>query len=234
MRDIKAFTFVEITVVVCIIAVVSSVAMPAIDNFMSSQRVSAEGEYFVSGVRMARYKAMQENALHRLVFDEDDNGNVSGYKIQIYAKYDDDNKEIWNDYDDGDTYKEYNETSSNVDLKNIEIGYNNTYWKSILEYDEILISSDITTTHTKTDNPCSPPGSNTIYFYPNGYLVKATKQDEEKDNLSDQKIYIIPEEILTFSYGNAKVIIHFNAMGILSSELLMEDEDEATGEADTE
>lgn len=229
MRDIKAFTFVEITVVVCIIAVVSSVAMPAIDNFMSSQRVSAEGEYFVSGVRMARYKAMQENALHRLVFDQDGNGNVSGYKIQIYKKYvnNDNNNDVWNDYDDNDTDKEYDSSSDKfVDLKNINT--NNEEWESILDYDEINISSDITVTHTEAEK--------TIYFYPNGYLVIPNVKSNTTVNLSDSNsnISIIPENTLTFTYGNAKVIIHFNAMGILSSELLMEDEDEATGEADTE
>ena len=75
-------TMVEILAVMLIISVVSSVALPAIDNFRSSDRCKAEASKFVDSIRQAKYQAMQENCLNRIVFSPDGDS----YKLQRYEQ----------------------------------------------------------------------------------------------------------------------------------------------------
>lgn len=226
MRVKKGFTFAEILVVTCIIAVVASVAMPAIDDFMSSQKISSEAELFVSSVREARYKAMQEGALHRLVLDKDNDGNISGYKIQIYREYESETEseteDKWNLSEDENTDDSETgsiATTTNDEKKKIinfkEISTNDDDWRSILEYEEISFDSSIEVKH----NPIG--GNSIIYFYPTGYLVtgKSNNDSKKSDNISDTKYDILPENQLIFKYGSSQGIVSFNAMGILSTEI---------------
>ena len=114
----KAFSLIEMMVVVCIVAVTATFAMPAIDSFMASQRVAAEAESFVAGVRLARYKALQESTLHRLIFDLDAANYVNAYKIEACTKYDD------------DVYGDISEDSSGLV---VDFAYDSLDWESILE-----------------------------------------------------------------------------------------------------
>ncbi len=80
----RGFTMVEIICVIIIIGIVSSIALPAIDNFRASDRCKAEASILVNYIRQAKYQAMQDNCFNRIVFasSEDDDPNV--FKVQTY------------------------------------------------------------------------------------------------------------------------------------------------------
>ena len=123
----RGYSLTEMMVVVCVVAVTASFALPAIDSFMASQKVAAEAESFVAGVRLARYKALQESVLHRLIFNLDAN-YVNAYKIEACTKYDD------------GIYADTLDSSSGL---SVETAYDSTEWESILEADEMIVDSSV-------------------------------------------------------------------------------------------
>ena len=77
------FTFVEVMCVMIIISIVSSIALPAIGNFHSAERCKAEASILVSYIRQAKYQAMQENSLNRIIFLKDGDYGTA-FKVQKY------------------------------------------------------------------------------------------------------------------------------------------------------
>ena len=78
------FTLIEIVMVVSLVAVVSSIGVPAADSFMASQRAGAEAKTFLADVRYARYEAMRTQQYHRLVLSELASQNT--YKVEVFIE----------------------------------------------------------------------------------------------------------------------------------------------------
>ncbi|MCK9456268.1 MAG: hypothetical protein BWY02_02840 [bacterium ADurb.Bin157] len=202
----RGYSLTEMMVVVCVVAVTASFALPAIDSFMASQKVAAEAESFVAGVRLARYKALQESVLHRLIFNLDAN-YVNAYKIEACTKYDD------------GIYADTLDSSSGL---SVETAYDSTEWESILEADEMIVDSSVSMIYGATKK--------IIYFYPTGYLVSEplSSTDGAYHIFKDLDIPNIDEVYVIFAYGNARVKVFINAMGVLSSESYTAEDDDET------
>lgn len=76
------YTLIELMATLVIIAVMASVALPAVDNFFSSQRTAAEASSFIQNIRMAQYQTMETQVYHRLYFLPDG----SGYRLDAYER----------------------------------------------------------------------------------------------------------------------------------------------------
>lgn len=203
----RGYSLTEMMVVVCVVAVTASFALPAIDSFMASQKVAAEAESFVAGVRLARYKALQESVLHRLILDLDAANYVNAYKIEACTKYDE------------GSYADTSENST-TGLK-VETAYDSADWESILEADEMIIDGSVSMIYGGTEK--------IIYFYPTGYLVSPSLTGSVAEHtLKDSNISNIDEVYVIFAYGNARVKVFINAMGVLSSESYVAEEDDAS------
>jgi prepilin-type N-terminal cleavage/methylation domain-containing protein len=202
----RGYSLTEMMVVVCVVAVTASFALPAIDSFMASQKVAAEAESIVAGVRLARYKALQESVLHRLIFNLDAN-YVNAYKIEACTKYDE------------GIYADTLDSSSGL---SVETAYDSTEWESILEADEMIVDSSVSMIYGATKK--------IIYFYPTGYLVSEplSSTDGAYHIFKDLDIPNIDEVYVIFAYGNARVKVFINAMGVLSSESYTAEDDDET------
>ncbi len=145
LRARKAFTMMEIMVTMAIIAVVSSIVLPGAANFYSSERIKAVAEVMVQNIRMAKYRAMQEQALHRMIFSP--GGDT--YKIQMHIGY-------------------YSDLTHPDLINGIPDPANDFYsanWESVLDFEEIEIDPGVTVTRNNY------LANRTIYFWPDGYLV---------------------------------------------------------------
>ncbi|HOI91579.1 MAG TPA: prepilin-type N-terminal cleavage/methylation domain-containing protein [Candidatus Rifleibacterium sp.] len=143
LRARKAFTMMEVMTAMAIIAVVSSIVLPGAANFYSSERIKAVAEVMVQNIRMAKYRAMQEQALHRMIFSP--GGDT--YKIQMHIGY----------FEGG--------TPPNLSAVLTEEGYDSLNWESVLESEEVEIDPGVTVTRDVYLTP------RVIYFWPDGYLV---------------------------------------------------------------
>jgi prepilin-type N-terminal cleavage/methylation domain-containing protein len=201
----RGYSLTEMMVVVCVVAVTASFALPAIDSFMASQKVAAEAENFVAGVRLARYKALQESVLHRLILDLDAANYVNAYKIEACTKYDDGS---------------YADTSENSTGLTVETAYDSAEWESILEAYEMIVDGSVSMIYSGSEK--------IIYFYPTGYLVSRPLSATSVTShvLKDSNISNIDEVYVIFAYGNARVKVYINAMGVLSSESYTAEEDD--------
>ncbi len=139
----RAFTMMEIMTVMAIISVVSSIVLPAITNFYSSERVKAEAEILVQNIRLGKYKAMQEQALHRLIFSP----GGDAYKVQMHTGYLEGN------------------TPPDLSTVQTDASYDSLNWESILDNEEISVDPMVIVTREAYLKP------RIIYFWPDGYLM---------------------------------------------------------------
>lgn len=143
----RAFTMMEVMTAAAIIAIVSSIVLPGVANFYSSERVKAVAEVMVQNIRMAKYRAMQEQALHRIIFSPD--GGT--YKIQIHSGFIEDSGVAKPDLIAGLA----------------EENYDSFNWESVLGSEEAEMDPGVAVTR-------SPYlAGRTIYFWTDGYLVTA-------------------------------------------------------------
>jgi prepilin-type N-terminal cleavage/methylation domain-containing protein len=77
----KGYTLMEIMVVVAIISIVGSIVSPV----FNANKVSGDAFKFVQSIRMARYKAIETQFFHRLVFIPQE----ERYLVQYYKSTDD-------------------------------------------------------------------------------------------------------------------------------------------------
>lgn len=151
-----AFTMMEIMVTMSIIAVVSSIVLPGASNFYSSERTKAVAEIMVQNIRMVKYRAMQEQALHRMIFSP----TGETYKIQIHSGFIEDSGVAKPDLVAGLS----------------EENYDNIKWESVLDVEEIEIDPGVTVTRS------AYLAGRTIYFWPDGYLVTAVSGSISETN----------------------------------------------------
>ncbi len=210
----KAFTLLEVICVLIIISIVSSIALPALDNFYSSDRCKAEASIFVSNVRFAKYEAMQDNCLIRLVFSPENDinsGNIFKIEKFIVAQllY---NNEIEDTYFDIDEVIINNRVIDNDNENSVSQDYDSIDWINIGEYDEIQINSTVEVDISSV-NLAKKNNLMVIYFKPDGFLY-----DANNDKISEQRII--------FKYGNSAIAVDINALGVISSEAIPSDENE--------
>jgi len=139
------YTLMEVLAGLAIISIVSSIVLPGIANFFSGMQVKAEGEIFVQNVRLARYKAIEEQAVYRLIFDSDPAVTPPmAYRVQTHLAFDENTFVI--------PYE-----SLTFDTLN----YNSLNWADSIEAEEIYFD---TGTEIKTNLPQA------LYFWPNGQI----------------------------------------------------------------
>jgi prepilin-type N-terminal cleavage/methylation domain-containing protein len=206
----QGFTVIEIMCVLIIISIVSSIALPAINNFHSSDRCKAEASVLVSYIRQAKYQALQDNCLNRLIFspeNDSDTGNV--FKIQKYEF-----KNVTNPFSFDEII---NGEVDDVDAYD----YDGEYWVSIADTEEVEINSSVEVdTSSLSTLPTITDGSTgtdkelkVIYFKPDGFLYDANNE-------------MISEQRIVFKYGSSAVAVDVNAIGVISSEAIpIEEED---------
>ena len=79
----SAFTMIEVMMMILIVAIMSSIALPATNNFFAGNRLAAAASILIQDVRRARYRAMQTGRTHRLVF-LDATAETEGYMLQEF------------------------------------------------------------------------------------------------------------------------------------------------------
>lgn len=138
----------EIMVSMLIISVVSSVTLPAIDNFHSADRVKTDAQLLVSAIRHAKYTALQDNVLIRIVFNSDG----SCFKEQIYTgSKTDKNSVIKTD-------------SIHTDTSKYEL---DSEWSSISDTEETEFNPS---TEIDFNEFFKEISTKVIYFKPDGYI----------------------------------------------------------------
>ena len=206
----QGFTVIEIMCVLIIISIVSSIALPAINNFHSSDRCKAEASVFVSYIRQAKYQAMQDNRLKRLIFspeNEGDTGNV--FKVQtLYAG------EVEDVYSDTEqSFIIYPDPVITGDDSNYTLDYDSSNWVTIADTEEIEINSSVEVDLASLTLPINDNNDIAIYFKPDGFLY-----DSQNQKISEQRI--------VFRYGSSAVAVDVNALGVISSEAIPNEEDD--------
>ncbi len=191
----------EIMTVLAIISIVSSVVLPAIDNYYAGQRVGAMSQRLVQDIRLARYKALKDQSPHRLIFSPD----YLNYKVQAYRRDDEDgNNDI---------------LISSVSAVAAEVeDYESDQWKSILSEEEVDIDPGL-----ELIRDSGSPFRRCIFFWPDGTLV--TRSDPS-GLLVESNVFPLGENYLVFSYGNAAIRINVGAFGVMSSESYSAPEDD--------
>ncbi len=130
----------EVLAGLAIISIVSSIVLPGIANFYSGIQVKTEAELFVSHVRLARYKAIEEQAVYRLIFPSA--AERSYYRVQTHLAFDPDLTFVY----------------TGVALGTAEANYSDTNWIDVDE-EEYSFETEIVTN--------LPPA---LYFWPNGQI----------------------------------------------------------------
>ena len=191
----QGFTMIEIMCVLIIISIVSSIALPAINNFHSSDRCKAEASVLVSYIRQAKYQALQDNCVNRLIFspeNDEDSGNY--FKIQKYEP------------PEGAEHNGLLDIISSGDDEDIK--YDGDNWTSIADTEEIEINSSVEVDIASLSIPTTTDKDLLIiYFNTDGFLY-----DVNNAKISEQRI--------VFKYGSAAVAVDINALGVISSEAI--------------
>lgn len=206
-KNKKAMTLIEIMCVLVIISIVTSITLPSINNFRSSERCKAEASVFVSYVRQAKYQAIQENTLNRIIFykDEDNKYNGNTFKVQVYT----------GSASLEDIMKKAEDTEENK--------YFSGEWESIADTDEIELDSSV---EVDIDS-LTTNSMNIIFFKPDGYLYRRVEGSKTGDGITGEPfIEYIPEESITFKYGSSGLAVNINALGVISSEAISDEDDD--------
>ncbi len=211
-KNRHGFTLMEVMACMIIISIVSSITLPAIDNFHSSDRVKADAQLLVSAIRHAKYTALQDNVLIRIIFNEDG----SCFKEQLFIDEGDEENE-------GATTTDMSTLISN-DYANLlaeksesdyEDGY---YWASIGDTEETEFSSG---TEVDLSDFSSTIVNQVLYFKPDGYIYTS----------GDQKC---SELRVIFKRGGAALAVDINALGVIASEAFSRNDDDEYADEDIE
>ncbi len=132
----------EVLAGVSIIAVLSSIILPQIGSLYSDEVVSAEALNLINNIRAARYRAIEEQAPHRVVFSDD----FLTYRVQSFKGFDQ-GETVTLDDDKADSEK-----------------FTDTNWLSIIDDYEAALDPSI---EVKVDS--SLPKC--VFCWPDGRLV---------------------------------------------------------------
>ncbi|MFZ2958659.1 MAG: prepilin-type N-terminal cleavage/methylation domain-containing protein [Candidatus Ozemobacteraceae bacterium] len=80
----RGFTLMEIMATISIVAVFSSIALPATDNFMSGARATAEAATLVGDIRLGRYEAIRSQQVNRMNLGKLAIANI--YTLETFTK----------------------------------------------------------------------------------------------------------------------------------------------------
>ncbi len=141
-RNKTGYSLIEVMTAMAILSIVGSVALPALDNFFSGQKVDALAIQFVSHIRLARNKAIENQAVHRIVFAP----FFESYKVEVFSGF-----------NEGATETLATDHPNSTD-------YDNSDWESIIDTDVADFDSAIEVIPESTLPNC-------IFFWPNGRLV---------------------------------------------------------------
>ena len=197
IQNKHGFTFIEVVCVMIIISIVSSIAMPAINNFHSAERCKAEASVLVSYIRLAKYTAMQDNCVNRLIFSPEG----GAFKIQKYDPETESNEL----FDNIISIKSESAAGNQSDRYELED------WKTIADEDEVVFNSSV-----ELEISSNLSSIHAIYFKPDGYLYC----------YNNTKINLLSEERILFKYGSSAVAVDINALGVISSEAIPNEENE--------
>jgi len=136
----QGYTLMEVLAVLAIVSIVTSIVLPGVSNFYSGLQVKAEAEIFVQNVRLARYKAIEEQAVYRLIFPSATDRTY--YRVQTHLAFDPD----------------LALTYSGVSLGTPESDYADTNWVDV-DVEEYAFETEIVSD--------LPP---VLYFWPNGQI----------------------------------------------------------------
>ena len=211
-KNKRAMTLIEIMCVLVIISIVTSITLPSINNFRSSERCKAEASIFVSYVRQAKYQAIQENTLNRIIFNKDgDTYDGNTFKVQVYS---------------GSSVSSFDDIiTSNAEGIN---DYDSLDWESIADTDEIELDSSVEVDISELIVKDTRKDKNIIYFKPDGYIyrrIKGSKSVDDTADTTDIAAYV-PEEKIIFKYGSSGLAVNINALGVISSEAIADEEDD--------
>lgn len=187
-KNRRAMTLIEIMCVLVIISIVTSITLPSINNFRSSERCKAEASILVSYIRQAKYQAMQDNCFKRIEFANQAEDDPNEFSVE--------------------TYEGIQKTSLYAAMSDF------TNWASISDEDKVTIDSSVEV--DLKDFTCF---NKTIYFKPDGYIY-------EHDDSHDDTETIISEQRIVFRYGSSAVAVDINALGVISSEAMTEEEND--------
>ena len=143
----RANTLFEIITVILLISIAVDAAMPLMSNFFAGQAVKNEASNFAQAIRLGRYKALENQQLHRLIFSSD----WAYYKLQAAVFQDED---YLGSNPSAADYSDYYDV--------------NSMWQSILDDEEYEIDANVELLRSSDMPQC-------IFFWPNGTLV--TRQD---------------------------------------------------------
>lgn len=158
----SGFTLMEVLAGLAIISIVSSIVLPGIANFFSGMQVKAEGEIFVQNVRLARYKAIEEQAVYRLIFDTA-NPAVDPpltYRVQTHLAF------------DVGSVIPYDATTFD------EADYYSVYWADLAEKEFAFDTG----TEIRTDLPRA------LYFWPDGQIYATADTSAAASTISEHYI----------------------------------------------
>lgn len=136
----------EIMTVMAIISIVSSVVLPSVNSFFAGMRVKAAAEIFVQSIRQAKYRAIQQQGVHRIIFSPD----RTYFKVQCYG---------------GDL--EGSGLNSSTSGTAMEKEYDSIQWESIADTEEVELDAGLAV-NLETGFP------DIIYFWIDGTLVVDT------------------------------------------------------------
>lgn len=74
------YTLLEMITVIVIVGVIASVTLPELSNFYSGDVVTGEAMVLINNIRRARYRAMEQQTVHRIVFSDD----LLSYKVEVF------------------------------------------------------------------------------------------------------------------------------------------------------
>lgn len=203
-KNRRGFTLMEVMACMVIISIVSSITLPAIENFHSADRVKADATLLVSAIRHAKYTALQDNVLIRIIFNEDG----SCFKEQLYIAEKDPPKTLTKTIGE-----DYTNILANLTNSNYEDGFE---WESLDDNaEETAFSSgtEVDVTEMQGNGGVLGDVGGVIYFMPDGYIYNTTAQK-------------LPEIRIMFKYGSSALAVDVNALGVISSEAFARNEDE--------
>jgi len=150
-RSTAAYSLMEILVAISIVAVFSSIALPAVDGFYTAEAATSHASTLTSDVRFARAWSLENQTYVRIVF------NPADYSIWVVQELTDGFGEtISGDPDFAMSPSETNDYSEEP-----------TYWRSIIDGPSREIDSGGI---RLVFSPAVPPP---VFFRPDGLLVSA-------------------------------------------------------------